>query len=514
MIAGGRKQMNFRDKIKKPAELAVILRVARNNGKRVIHCHGAFDLLHRGHVHQFEQARKLGDILVVSITADSFITTAKGPGRPVFNQNIRAEMLAVLGLVDYVTICNAPTAVNLIGLLRPNFFVKGASVGRGADFSGGLERQAVEKIGGKMHFTQEMEIHATPLLNAYIDPYPDHVLKFLEDFRRKYRPSGAIKFIDQLSKLKVLVLGEAVIDQYDYVEQLDKSPKGGVIASRYLQSEFYAGGSLACANHIANFCSKVKLVTCLGAVDSRESFIKKSLASNIQPAFLLRKNARTIIKRREVSRAYYQKHSETYFLDDIPLNDKEERELIKRMADIKDYDVVLVLDYGHGLITERIIDYLIKNVRFLAVSTQTNSANKGFHVITRYPPRIHYPCIDHYEARLALQDSRSPIEILAPKLKKMTGASTIAITLGAHGSLMLNDKETHIAPVFSKKIVDTVGAGDAYFSVTALAVSAGLPLDFTNFLGGVAGALATTYPGNEKSINKSMLLGFISSLLS
>ena len=81
-------------------------------GSTVALCHGVFDLLHPGHVQHFKAARKLADVLVVSITADPFVN--KGPGRPIFNQDIRAETLAALQDVDYVVICENPTAIELL----------------------------------------------------------------------------------------------------------------------------------------------------------------------------------------------------------------------------------------------------------------------------------------------------------------------------------------------------------------------------------------------------------------
>ena len=85
--------------------------------------HGVFDLLHMGHVRHLEEARNFGTILVVSVTADKFVN--KGPGRPVFNQILRAEMLAALACVDWVIVSEAPTAESVIEILKPDVYVKG-----------------------------------------------------------------------------------------------------------------------------------------------------------------------------------------------------------------------------------------------------------------------------------------------------------------------------------------------------------------------------------------------------
>src|SRR3989344_2678793 len=115
----------FRDKIKQPDQLSGIVLSLKSRGKKIVHCHGDFDLLHRGHLHQFEQAKSQGDILIVSITTDKFM--AKGPGRPVFNQNVRAEMIAAVEIVDFVVFNDAPNSTEILKILKPDVYVKGAS---------------------------------------------------------------------------------------------------------------------------------------------------------------------------------------------------------------------------------------------------------------------------------------------------------------------------------------------------------------------------------------------------
>src|SRR5437762_7877076 len=98
-------------------DLAITLDRLRAAGKRVVHCHGVFDLLHIGHVRHFEQAGQLGDVLVVTLTPDRFVN--KGGGRPAFTETLRAEFVAALACVDYVAVNRWPSAVETIRLLRP-----------------------------------------------------------------------------------------------------------------------------------------------------------------------------------------------------------------------------------------------------------------------------------------------------------------------------------------------------------------------------------------------------------
>src|SRR5205085_10161395 len=97
----------------------------RGAGLRVVLTNGTFDILHVGHVRYLEAARALGDVLVVGINSDESVRGYKGPGRPVVPQDERAEIVAALRCVNYVTIFDEPTAVRLVETLQPEIYVKG-----------------------------------------------------------------------------------------------------------------------------------------------------------------------------------------------------------------------------------------------------------------------------------------------------------------------------------------------------------------------------------------------------
>jgi len=115
----------LREKIKKRDDLRRIIQDLKANGKRIIFTNGCFDLLHIGHVRYLEEAKSLGDILVVGVNSDASVRGLKGPNRPILPEEERAEILSGLGCVDYVTIFDEPTPFNLISLLLPHVLVKG-----------------------------------------------------------------------------------------------------------------------------------------------------------------------------------------------------------------------------------------------------------------------------------------------------------------------------------------------------------------------------------------------------
>lgn len=509
------KTVDVASKVKDLDELAEMTEALRRQSKTIVQCHGVFDLIHPGHIRHFESAKREGDVLVVTITEDRHVN--KGPGRPVFNQRLRAESVAALQVVDFVAINRCPSAVEAIGLLKPHVYVKGSDYSAPeSDVTGMIlhEEEAVKAHGGRIHFTNEITFSSTELLNTHFDVYPDDAQVFLKGFRQRYSAGEVIKRLDGLRKLKVLVIGETIIDEYHYCHPMGKSPKELLVTTRYLREEAFAGGIMACANHVAGFCEDVHVVTCLGSKNSHEEFIRSHLKPNITAQFFHRDDVSTIVKRRYVDHAFLSKMFEVCFLDDSPIPLPIERDVCAYLKSvIGNYDLVLVADYGHGLIGQDIINFLCTASRFLAVNTQTNSANTGYNLITKYP-RADFICIDEPEMRLACHDRLSDLRDLMSGIARKQGSRRLAVTRGHLGSLTYAAEEGFFEiPVFSSKIVDRVGAGDAYLSVAAPAVASGMPMDLAGFIGNAVGALAVRIVGNRSSVEPVPLYKFITALL-
>ena len=181
-------------KIRPLDELAEALHSLRDEGKSVVQCHGVFDLLHFGHIRHFESARRFGDVLVVTVTPDRFVH--KGPGRPVFNERLRAESIAALECVDFVAINEWPTAAETIALLRPAVYCKGSDYAdRESDITRGIqvEEAAVQKVGGRIEFTTDVTFSSSELLNQYYGVYPEEARRFLEGFKIHHTPESVRK---------------------------------------------------------------------------------------------------------------------------------------------------------------------------------------------------------------------------------------------------------------------------------------------------------------------------------
>lgn len=491
-------------------ELATICLKLKKQGKTIAQCHGCFDLLHPGHIKHFEAVAAKADIVIVTVTPDVFVN--KGPGRPVFTEQLRMESLAALEAVDYVALNNNPTAVEAIKLLKPDYYFKGQDYKeKDKDITKGIyeEEEAVKSVGGELLFTEEITFSSSGLINANFSPHSSKSKEFVNELKKHYDFSYISKEIDKMSHLKVLVIGDTIIDEYHYCLPLGKSSKSPTISTVYLRSEEYAGGVLAVANHLEQFAGKVKLITCLGKDTMHDNFINKTLSSNVSSTLFRRNDGPTNVKRRYIDKYMNIKLFEVTFLNDHYIDEQLEKEIISILKkEIPNHDVVIIADFGHGLITPAIIKVLQSTGKYLALNAQTNSNNFGYNYITKYS-KADYISIDEKELRLPFSDSYGNLENLVKKLYKKTKAKKIQITLGQDGSLWYEKNAfTHI-PAFARSVKDSVGAGDAVLSITSLCAYLNSPPRVAAFIGNCTGALAVEIIGNAHPVYKKDLLRFL-----
>ena len=152
------------EKILSREELIIRRRGWKDNGRRVVFTNGCFDLLHPGHIRLLEQARALGDVLVVGLNSDRGVRELKGPGRPLVPARERAEVLAALEAVEAVVIFEEPTPRELVAALRPDVLVKGGDWGP-EEIVG---REEVEAAGGRVERIPLLEGYSTSALIAKI----------------------------------------------------------------------------------------------------------------------------------------------------------------------------------------------------------------------------------------------------------------------------------------------------------------------------------------------------------
>lgn len=495
--------------------LAQIIAEKRAEGAKIAHCHGVFDLLHIGHIRHFEAAKKAADILIVTLTPDRFVN--KGPHRPAFPEALRAEAIAALDFVDFVSVNHWPTAVETIDLLKPHFYVKGSDYKKAADdVTGGItaEEAAVQKAGGQLLFTDEITFSSSKLINQHFSSFSKEVIAYLADFSKRYSSGDVNNYINGSKSLKVLCVGDTIIDEYQYCEAIGKSSKEPMLALKRLSTEKFAGGVLAVANHVANFCDEVGLITLLGAEHSQESFIRESLKENVQSTFLSRSASPTIVKRRFVESYFFTKMMELYEINDALMDPADNQRLCEVLErEVPKYDVVIVADFGHGMMTKEAIAILCEKAKFLAVNAQTNAGNVGYQSVQKYK-RADFISMAENEIRMETRDRRGELKTMILDLAKKVDCPQISVTRGKFGCISYNRNEGFFeTPAMAGQVLDRMGAGDSYFALTSLQVARKVPTEVVGFIGNAVGAQAVATVGHRRFIERIPLLKQIESLL-
>jgi rfaE bifunctional protein kinase chain/domain/rfaE bifunctional protein nucleotidyltransferase chain/domain len=499
-------------------ELGEAADVLHQQGKKIVLCHGVFDLLHVGHLRHLKSAAEHGDVLVVSITGDKYVN--KGPDRPAFPSELRAELLAGLELVDYVTVVEEPSAAPSICAAKPDCFVKGGEYfDPKLDITGKIvaEKELVESFGGQLVFTRDITFSSSNLLNKFFASHDEAARDYLTKLRRTDFEAEFTRLLERIEGMRFVVIGETIIDRYVYVDAMGKAAKENIIATLHRNEEVFAGGVIAVANNLAALSPNVELITVVGDPELGENYeklVREHLDPSIKATFISLPGAPTVQKTRFVEPTYVRKLFEVYNMDDRPMSAEIENKFHEMLSQKLDSaDVAIVCDFGHGMISNRTVELLEREARFLAVNTQSNAGNIGYNLVDKYH-RADLVCLDATEARLAVRDKHASVpEIVSERLPELVQCPNIIVTHGRAGCYTrTNGTSTHI-PSVGGSVIDTVGAGDAFFALAAPCVAAGASCEIGGFVGNVAGAIKIGIVGHRRYLTRFEIQRYISTLL-
>lgn len=481
-------------------------------------CHGVFDLIHPGHIVHLEQAKEMADVLVVSITAAKYVR--KGPGRPYFDDEMRMKVLSALECVDYVMLSEGYTVDDIIECVKPDIYVKGEEYSKAEDdITGkiGEEKALVEKHGGQLKFTTGEVFSSTKLINTAMSGLSEEVRHFMEDFKERHCMKEIRGYVDKISKLKVLVVGDVIIDKYSYCNVQGMMSKDMGYSARLSHSEEYLGGAVAITRHLATFTDNVTLMSIIGNEEEIRLRLFDELADRVQLRLVYSSMFSTIVKHRFLTQDQKrEEYKKIFAINNIPEDTKYEEEVYANFKEklrekIADYDVVFLCDFGHGLIDKETIHIVQENAKYLVLNCQTNSTNKGLNIITKYT-RADAFTLDQQELRLAFPEYA---------MNEMTGLGKLSehlkgngwLTRGSKGAYGICNGRIQECPAFTLSVKDTIGAGDAFFAAAGIFAAAGAPIEIGTFIGNIGGALGANIIGNKDSIEKVNVLKYANTLM-
>ena len=474
---------------------------ARREGRTVVHCHGCFDIVHPGHIQHLQHARSLGDLLVVSVSADAQVN--KGVNRPLIPDDLRASSLAALECVDWVYVNEHPTAAALLERLRPDVYVKGSEYERSADPRFLAERDVVESYGGRVVFASgEVVYSSTALINGLerTDRFHDEKLVRL---RQRYglTDTHLAGLMRHAAGKRVLVVGDYVLDRYHFCDATGVAGEGPMLSLRALQQTDFDGGAGVLALHLAAMGASPALVTAT-ADDDASRQVEMRLAGEGVELHALRHRRQLARKHR-----YVVDDTKLFKVDEggpTPGDSRQEREAARAILDAaQGAEAVIFADFGYGLLTvgllERVLPALRRDVPILAAGVSGKRSN-----LLRFRG-VDLLCPTEREVREAQHDFSAGLGAVVWDLLSATGASRAIVTLGKQGLVTFDhDAEapagrlrSEYIPALAHHAVDPLGCREALLSAATLALSVGGSLQAAAYLGSIAAAVELRRVGNR-----------------
>jgi len=486
----------FGHKIKTVEQLSDLLG-ERPRERKVIMCHGVFDVVHPGHMRHLIHAKSKADILVASLTADRHIE--KGTYRPHVPQEIRAANLAAFEVVDYVLIDKNAKPLENISKLQPDFFAKGFEyVDGGMSPKTAEESDVLEAYGGEIVFTPGDIVYSSSNLIDMAAPELQ-VQKLLSVMERENIGFGDLRgTLDAMAGKKVHVVGDTIVDSLTQCAMIGGQTKTPTMSVLYQDKMDYIGGAGIVAKHLRAAGADVVFSTVLGE-DPLKDFVLRGLGeAGVEVRPVIDEYRPTTNKNAIVVGGYRLLKIDT--LDNSSITDSIVETLIASIGQVN-ADAVVFSDFRHGVFNRRTIPALIDAIPdgvFRVADSQVASRwgniteFTGFDLVTP----------NEREARFALADQDSGIRPLASRLYDAAECKTLILKLGERGVLTCCSADHEaldsffIVDSFVDRLVDAVGAGDALLAYATLAsLVCGSSIQAT-ILGSIAAATECERDGN------------------
>jgi len=486
----------YERKVKTVEELCKLIG-PRPRARRVIMCHGVFDIVHPGHVRHLIYAKSKGDVLVVSVTADEHI--AKGNVRPYVPETLRAINLAAFEMVDYVIIDRDPTPLANLRQIQPDYYAKGYEYVAGSLHPKTQEElRVLESYGGEVLFTPGDIVYSSSRL---IDQSPPDIAS---DKLLVLMKGEGLTFDDlrdaavKLSGIRVHVVGDTIVDSYTQCSMIGGVAKTPTMSVRFESKQDFTGGAAVVAKHLRAAGGDVVFSTVLGDDALKDQVLEDLAAHGIRCLPIVDPTRPTTSKNAIVVAGYRLLKIDT--LDNRSVSEKVLRQLTLQVSGTA-ADAVVYSDFRHGIFDRHTIPDLVAAIprnAFRAADSQVASRwgnileFKGFDLITP----------NEREARFALGDQDSVVRPLGVELFTRARCKTLMLKLGDRGMITFRDRPPADArsffslDSFVERAVDPVGAGDALLAYATLAMVATGNEVVAAILGSVAAGIECEVDGN------------------
>ena len=485
-------------KVRTAESVAAILG-PRPRAKKIIMCHGTFDIVHPGHIRHLLYAKSKGDVLVASLTADAHILKANF--RPFVPQELRALNLAALEVVDYVIVDDDPTPIRNIGIIQPDFFAKGYEYAKeGLHPRTAEEKAAVERYGGELILTPGDIVYSSSHLIETSPPSlaVEKLMMLLDAERLDF--DVLRRALGQIKGLRVHVVGDTIVDSYTRCALIGGATKTPTISVRFEERTDFVGGAGIVAKHLRSAGVEVVFSTVLGD-DQMGDFARKNLeAMGIETEPIIDPTRPTTHKDVITTGGYHLLKVDK--VDNRSISERILQVLAERVRAIP-AEIVVFSDFRHGIFNRETIPLLTAAIPPTAFRVADSQ------VASRWGNILEFRSFDlitpnEREARFALGDQDSVVRPLGNELYRQAGCRTLMLKLGERGLMTFRATPERAEDVraffaldsFAPRIVDALGSGDALLAYAAPAMHVSGNAVVASVLGSLAAAAECEQEGN------------------
>ena len=486
----------FSHKIKTAEEVRAIIG-AFPRERKVIMCHGVFDVVHPGHMRHMLYAKSKADILVTSLTADPFIE--KGHDRPHVPESLRALNLAAYEMVDYVTIDRRPTPIENIRLLEPDYFAKGYEyVADGMPPDTSEEHDALAAYGGEMIFTPGDIVYSS---SRIIDLTPPRIQ--VEKLLSVMDGEG-IGFhhlretITAFAGRRVHVVGDTIIDTYTRTTLIGGQTKTPTLSVRLDGQTDYVGGAAIVAEHLRAAGAEVTFSTVLGDDPGKDFVLDRLHEFGIETQAVIDPTRPTTNKNAIIADGYRLLKVDT--LDNRSISDNVLHEISSSFRG-SSCDALVFSDFRHGIFNRRTIPHLIDAIPEGVYRVADSQVASRWGNITEFKD-FDLITPNEREARFTMGDQESGVRPLAAALYEAARCKTLILKLGDRGTYTCRSADHavldsyFVVDSFAENVVDPIGAGDALLAYATLAMVTTKSAVIATLLGSFAAACECELDGN------------------
>ena len=475
--------------------------------KKVVMCHGTFDIVHPGHIRQLIYAKSKGDLLVVSITVDKYV--AKRPISPYVPHELRALNLAAFEIVDFVIIDKNKTPIKNILKLQPDYFVKGFEYSlKGIHPRTKEEIDALKSYGGKMVFSPGDIVYSSSKLLTSQKPNLslDQLLILMEAEGIKFEMLK--KTINKFNKCKVHVLGDTIVDKYSECTILGPASGSTAFSVRLDHTSTYVGGAGVVAKHLKYLGADVTFTTVVGKDESGDFALKDLKRAGIKVNVVKENSRPTTEKQRFLDTGSRQKLIQIDKVDNSAISDNTLNKICNHIKK-NPADAIVCSDFRHGIFNSHTIPVITKNIPQKIIKVADSQVSNRWGNILDFK-NFDLVTPNEREARFALADQETPVRPLAEKLYDAAKCKYLILKLGENGLMTYRKQGMALRnyfyiDTFAVDVIDSVGAGDSLLSAATLTLISSNNIVQASIIGNLAAAYECSILGNVPLSNKELI---------